>query len=294
MLSPKARKAVAIASVVLASLLLSSFTLIYLLFLSPSARASRLEKAADNHYYIAKEYLSPIATIAQIEDRTTSLTKATQREASEAQSAEVEAKEAGDDYELLLKAATLNEPDRDRISKKIEAAKNVLAGAKDFKNWLKEAERGANTIKYTNEAFKEQAKGLDMLNQAITQVNNGQTGPALQAGEKITAVLDNAKKAIVKVQNYERNQDIGQLKLMVDQYIQANIILKKMARIPKNDTDSYNKEVDKLNESIKKASAIATASPIAKDLNGWLERNFYYDGGRLIFHFKRAGEIWPK
>lgn len=294
MLSPRARKALTLIATVIAAFLLSIISLAYLLYMSPNAIAARLERSADNHLYVAREIISTMSSIAEIENRPASLKKASEYQKGEGEKAYEEAKAAIDAYQSLIKNADLSNTTRQRANRKIQSSQHLLKAAKNYVNWLSEARKGTNIIKYTYQSFDWQSKGLKELNQAISEVNAGNNKKALQMSKEIKAKFSKAKEAILKAQANLRNRDIAQLNLMVDYYLQAANSLEKMAKASKDDTDTYNQEVDKLNKATNETSKIAAKSPVAKDLNIWLERNFYYEGGELIFHYKKAVEIWPE
>lgn len=293
MLSPKARKALALIATLLAAAILSIASLTYLLFFSPNARALRSERAADNHFYVAKENISVLSLIAENENRSASLKKAAEHQQSEGQIALKEAKEAKSDYKNLLNATGISNSTRKRITNKIRASEHLIKAADNYIEWLKEAENGVETIKYTYQSFDMQSKGLKQLNKAISEINAGNNKKALEISKEISNDFRSAQKAILKARNNFSNADMAELNRMVNLYIESSKSLQKMAKATKNDTDTYNREVDKLNKATAQASKIAAKSPLAKDLNLWLEKNFYYQGGELIFHYKKAIEVWP-
>lgn len=294
MLSPRARKALAIIATVIAAFLISIISLAYLLYLSPNAKAARLERLADNHLYVAREIISVMSTIAEIENRTTSLKKAAEHRKSEGKQALAEAKVAKEGYESLFKTAKLSKEARERINRKIECSKHLIKGAKNYIDWLIEAKKGVDTIKYTYQSYKWQSKGLNRLNQAILEINAGRNKKVLQSIKDIRTDFRNAQEAVLKARSKFSNRDIAQLDRMVQLFIQAVKSLEKMAKTDENDIDTYNRAQSQLNKAATQASKIAAKRPVVKDLNIWLERNFYYQGGELIFHYKKAIEIWPE
>ncbi len=293
MLSPRARKAITILATVLAAFLLSTISLTYLMFFSPAAKIRSLEASADNNFQSAKELISTMSTIAEVEHRATALKKAATHTADETKAAVSSINEAEADYKRLKNEFKLSPEQSARIEQKIAASHHLKKSIKSYSGWLKEAKIGVKVLKLTQSSLEQEAKGLELLNQAITQVNSGDTKSALTTSEQVIGLFIKASDEIAKAQSAYRNPEIAQLKLVADYYIAAGKTIQQMAKADPNNTDAYNKYVEDLNKSTKQAAKMATSNLVTKDLNGWLEKNFYYEGGQLIFHYKKAVEEWP-
>ncbi|TET52699.1 MAG: hypothetical protein E3J54_05870 [Actinobacteria bacterium] len=294
MVAPRAKRAIVILATIIAAIIISSVSLAYLLFLSPKAQLDRIESSADKHFIIAQQALTDISNLAENDDHISSLQQAAKHQKTEGKRALEEAKKANESYIILINRLETDDSNYEQIKSKIKASNYLVKSAKNFSPWLDEVKSGTLIIEHTNDAFSQQSNGVDLLNQAINKANAGNNKQALDLSNKSKEGFGGAKKTLVKVQKSFSNQDIGQLKIALDLYLDATGSVKKMSELENKDPDSYNKEVDKLNKATERAAKIVANNPISKDLDGWLAENFYYAGSQLIYNYKKATDVWPK
>ena len=294
MLSPRSKKAIALSITLLAACLLSTLSLTYLLFLSPDAKTRQLENTADKNYFRARQIISDISSTAEADEKITALQEASQYELNDEEVAKQAAKEARKYYRQLLDTRDLSQATLGQTKQKLRSIDYLLKSADFYSAWIKEAKTGVAVIENASTSFKNQEAGLKLINEAISEINDGQNKKALITSDKIHKTFKKARSSLVKAKKSYSSNDISKLIAAVDCYIDSASHLKKMANATKYEVDTYNKYVEKLNGSTQKAAKLSAKNPVAKNLDGWLEKNFYYKATKLVFNFKKAEEEWPE
>lgn len=293
MLSPKAKKTIGLSITIFAACLISSVSLTYLLFLSPDAKARGLENSADKNYFVSRQIISNISDVAEMSHKATGLQEASEYDLSREAEAKNEALEANNKYNQLINKYKVSAKTQFDTGQKIKAIDHLNKSANYYSAWIKEARTAVKVINYANESFEQQEAGLKLINEAISEINDGESKQAIKTTAQITSNFEKARTSLVKAKKEYHSRDISKLITVVDLYIDSSDYLSGMAKVSKYEVDKYNKYVEDLNTATQKAAKISASNPIVKDLNKWLEKNFYYKAAKLVFHFKKSEEILP-
>ena len=294
MLSPRSKKAIVLSLSLLTAFLLSVISLTYLLFLSPDAKTRQIESAGDKNYFVAKRIISDISDVAENDEKIIGLQEAADYDLSDEQKAKTAAKEAKKYYVRLLTKEDVSSETIRQTRMKLNSIEYLLNSADYYGAWIKEARKSVVVIKNTNSSIKNQEEGIKLINKALSEVNDNQNKEALATCDEIISTFKKARSSLVKAKNNYKSHDITKLIASIDLYIDSAKYLKKMANATKYEVDTYNKYVEKLNGSIQKSSRITAKNPLAKDMDNWLEKNFFYKAAKLVFNYKKAEEAWPE